>query len=365
MARYLGRNWKKAELLSYIGDPAQVAGARVYEYSEGKAQGVRGVEVNTGSGFSFTVLPGRGMDIPEAYFRGVPIHMASGTGIAHPAYYEEPGLGWLRSFYVGLLTTCGITNAGAPSVDMGEPFGIHGRVSNAAAENLCVDQRWEGDEYVITLKGKVREAKFFFENMSLTRTIETSLGRKGFRLHDLIENHGFEPQPLLMLYHFNYGFPLLGPGAKVVGPILKSEPRDEEARKGKGVEECTVFPEPIAGYKEKVFFHTLAAGADGKSFVALVNRNIGNGVPLGIVERINVRELPILTQWKNPRKGFYVMGLEPGNCTPLGRGKLRELGKLPTLEGQARQEVTVEFEVLDSVEEIEKIENETQRLLKK
>jgi hypothetical protein len=197
MAHYLGNNWKKAELLSYIGDPAQVAGAKVYEYSEGKAQGVRGVEVNTGSGFSFTVLPGRGMDIPEAYFKGVPIHMASGTGVTHPACYEEPGLGWLRSFYVGLLTTCGITNAGAPSVDQREPFGIHGRVANAAAENLCVDQRWEGDEYVITLKGKVREAKFFFENMSLTRIVE--------------------PQPLLMLYHFNYGFPLLGPGSKAGG----------------------------------------------------------------------------------------------------------------------------------------------------
>jgi hypothetical protein len=96
--------------------------------------------------------------------------------------------------------------------------------------------------------------------MSLTRTVETSLGRKGFTLHDVIENHGFEPQPLLMLYHFNYGFPLLGPGSKVVGPILKTEPRDEEVRKDKGVEECTVFTEPVAGYKEKVFFHTLATG---------------------------------------------------------------------------------------------------------
>jgi hypothetical protein len=365
MAYYIGKNWKKSELLSYIGDPAQVAGARVYEYSEGKAQGVKGIEVNTGSGFSFTVLPGRGMDIPEAFFRGVPIHMASGTGITHPAYYEEPGLGWLRSFYVGLLTTCGITNAGAPSVDRGEPFGIHGRVANAAAENICVDQRWEGDEYVITLKGKMREAKFFNENMSLTRTIVTSLGRKAFTLHDVIENNGFEPQPLLMLYHFNYGFPLLGPGAKVVGPVLKTEPRDEEARKGKGVEEFAIFPEPIEGYKEKVFFHTLAAAADGRSFIALVNRNIGNGTPLGIVERINVKELPVLCQWKNPRKGFYVMGLEPGNCTPLGRGKLRELGQLPMLGGQEKYEVTVEFEVLGSIEEIDKIEKDAQKLLKK
>jgi hypothetical protein len=96
-----------------------------------------------------------------------------------------------------------------------------------------------------------------------------------------------------------------------------------------------------------------------------VNRDIGNGVPLGIVERLNIKELPILTRWKNPRKGFYVMGLEPGNCTPLGRDKLRDLGKLPMLEGQGRYEVTVGFEVLESVAEIEKIEKEAQSLLKK
>jgi hypothetical protein len=362
MASYLGKNWKKSELLSYIGDPAQVAGAKAYELSEGKGQGVRGIDVNTGTGFTFTVLPGRGMDIPEAWFKGVPLHMSSGTGITSPAYYEEPGLGWLRGFNAGLLTTCGITNSGAPSTDMGEPFGIHGRVSNAAAENLSIDQRWEGDEYLISLRGKMREAKFFFENVSLTRTIETRLGWKGFSLHDVIENNGFDPQPLLMLYHFNYGYPLLGPSAKVVGPVTSTAPRDEEAKKDRGVEEYMVFPKPVEGYREKVFFHSLAADPAGRTFIALVNRDIGNGMPLGIVERFNVKELPVLTQWKNPRKGFYVVGLEPGNAPPLGRGKLREMGKLPMLNGQQKYEITIDLEVLESVGEIEAIEREAKKI---
>jgi len=64
------------------------------------------------------------------------------------------GKQWLRSFFGGPLPTCGITNAGLPSEDQGEPFGLHGRVVNAGAENICVDQRWDGDDYVITIEAQ-------------------------------------------------------------------------------------------------------------------------------------------------------------------------------------------------------------------
>ncbi len=364
MAFILGKNWKKSELLSFIGDPGQIAGAKPFEYTEGKAQGVRGVSVNTGSGLLFSILPGRGMDIPEAYFKGTALNFTSGTGITSPAYYEEPGLGWLRSFYAGLLTTCGITNSGAPGDDLGEPFGIHGRVANAAAENICVDQRWDGDEFIISIKGMIREAKALFENLSLTRTIETRLGWKGFRLTDVIVNNGFEPQPLLMLYHFNFGFPLLGPNAKIVCPVIDTEPRDEEAKKDRGVQDCFKFQGPVEGYAEKVFFHDLAADSKGNTFAALLNKDIGDGTPMGIVLRFNKKEAPAFTQWKMPRKGFYVLGLEPGTAVPLGRGRLRELNKLPFIAGQESRSITVEFEVLETSEEMESVERESDRLLK-
>jgi hypothetical protein len=362
MAYYAGKDWKRTELLSFIGDPHQVAGAQTFQYTDGKAEGVKGVSVNTGGGLRFTVLPGRGMDIPEAFFKGKALHFFSGTGITAPAYYEEPGLGWLRSFYVGLLTTCGIANSGAPSVEEGEAFGLHGRVANAAAEDLSVDQRWEGDEFLITVKGKMREAKAMFENLSLTRTIETKLGEKGFRVHDAIVNHGFEPQPLMMLYHFNFGFPLLSPSSRVVGPVIETVARDEQAKKDRGVEECLGYPDPVQGYMEKVFFHTL--GADGKdnTFIALINPDCGDGTPLGMVLRFNRKELPVFTQWKMPRKGFYVTGLEPGTAPPLGRGVLREQGKLPMLNGQEQYSISVGFEVIETEAQIAELEDEAGKL---
>jgi hypothetical protein len=362
MAWYAGRKWTREELSARIGDPHQLAGARGSILTDGKADGVRAVEVATGSGLAFTVLPGRGMDIPFAAYKGKSLSFFSGTGITSPAYYEETGLEWRRSFFVGLLTTCGIANAGAPSVDQGKAFGLHGRVANAAAENLCIDQEWEGDEFRIRLKGTMREAEAMVENLSLTRTIETQLGAKGVRIHDVVRNRGFSPQPLMLLYHCNFGFPLLGPGARVVGPIAKSVPRDEEARKDRGLEECLGFPEPVLGYAEKVFFHTLVARGDGATFIALVNRDTGDGQPLGIVMRWNRRELPELTEWKMVSKGFYVVGLEPGNIPPVGRGALRQQGALPMIEGQASYDVTLDFEILDSLSEIDAIEKEARKL---
>lgn len=72
MATYLGRQWSKSELLSYIGDPQQVAAATPFVLADGKAEGVKGIRVDTGSGLSFTVLPGRGMDIAGASYRVSP-----------------------------------------------------------------------------------------------------------------------------------------------------------------------------------------------------------------------------------------------------------------------------------------------------
>jgi hypothetical protein len=353
--KLLGKEWKKDELLAIIGDPLQVAGARAFQYTEGKASGVKGIQVNTGGGLQFIVLPGRGMDIPETYYRGINLNFFSGTGVTSPAYYEEPGFGWLRSFFVGLLTTCGITNAGVPSVDQGEAFGLHGRVSNAEAENLCIEQEWEGDEFLITLKGTMRESKPFFENMSLTRKIETGLGWKKFRITDIVKNKGFEAQPLMMIYHFNFGFPLLSPDAKVVGPIKKTDPRDEEAKKDRGVEECLEFTKPQAGYQEKVFIHELGADKDGNTFMSLLNKDIGNGIPLGMMMSFNKKQLPVFTEWKMMRKGFYVLGLEPGTVPSLGRGPLREMGKLMFLEGQESYTITINLEILDTLEEFERI----------
>ena len=70
MARLMGREWSRAELLAHVGDLSQLAGVRLGEWSEGTERGVRTADVRTGSGLEFTVLLDRGMDIGPAAYRG-------------------------------------------------------------------------------------------------------------------------------------------------------------------------------------------------------------------------------------------------------------------------------------------------------
>ncbi|PKL28172.1 MAG: DUF4432 domain-containing protein [Spirochaetae bacterium HGW-Spirochaetae-2] len=351
MADYLGKSWTREGLRAYISDESAIAGASPFVFNDGKAAGVQGIDVYTGSGLAFQVIPGRAMDIYGCSYKGIPLQFTSATGMTSPGYYEEPGLNWLRTFFGGLLSTCGITNSGAPSTDNGNAFGLHGRIGNAGAEHVSISQKWIGDEYVISISGRMREAFVMGENLTLTRTISTRLGSNTIRIEDAIENRGFEPQPLMMLYHFNFGFPLLSEKSRIVIPSKATTPRDKQSEVDNGVSECFEYPKPTQGYKEKVFFHSVGAESDGKTFVALVNPDI-QGKPLAIMLRYNRNELPQLTEWKMPGKGCYVCGLEPGTVNPIGRAKARETKLLPMLGPQEVYNVAVELEVLDSIDKI-------------
>lgn len=363
MAIYLDKKWKKEELLSFIGDIKQIAGAVPFEYSDGKAKSVRGVKIKNGSGLEFIVLPDRCMDIPEISLNGIPLSYNSPTGITSPVYFESSGAEWLRSFFVGLLTTCGLRNAGPPNIDQGEELGLHGRIGNTGAEDVSINQEWNGDEYSINVKGVMREAKVFFENMRLTRTISTWLGRTGFTLEDVVENRGFQPEPNLLFYHINFGFPLLGPNAQIIAPILKTTPRDDAAVQDKENEWLT-FGSPEYPFAERVYFHELAGDSNGNTFVALWNKDIGNGSQLGAVIRYNITELPAFCEWKVLQKGLYVLGLEPGKALPVGREELRKGGNLPFIQSMERDKITIHFEFFNSKETLIKLIKERDKIFK-
>lgn len=364
MAFVFGKEVAKSEILTYFPDPKLLAGATPCMLVDGKADGIKMTKVRTGSGLEFNIVSGRSMDISECHYKGIPLSYLSATGITSPAYYEEEGTQWLRSFYGGLLTTCGLTYAGPPCNDEGKKLGLHGRISNSGAEDLGIEQRWLGDEFLITLKGTMREAETMGENMTLTRVISTRLGQKGFRIDDEVENRGFEPQPLMILYHFNFGYPLLSESAQLLAPFTLTTPRDREARADEGIEQCRRFETPVTGYQEKVFFHSLAAANDGSTTVALVNSAADkNRQAFGIVLRFNINELPEFTEWKMMRKGCYVIGLEPGTVNSVSRADLRSQGKLPLIEGQSTRSTHIEFEVIDSENEVEDIRAEIDSLV--
>src|SRR5437762_13055163 len=125
MAELFGRRWTKQELLERVGDVSQLGGARPVRLEDGPEDGVAAVEVRTGSGFAFTVLPGRGMDLGFAEFNGAPLCWRSSTGEVHASHYDPRGEEWLRGFYGGPIVTCGPTTARRPSLHPGHAVPLH------------------------------------------------------------------------------------------------------------------------------------------------------------------------------------------------------------------------------------------------
>jgi galactose mutarotase-like enzyme len=327
MARLFGREWTRAELRERLGDLAQVAGVERFTYDEGVSGGVRAARVRSGAGLDFTVLFSRGMDIGQAIYKGASLAWVSATGAGHPHSFVPEDRGWLRTFHGGLLTGCGLSNAGASTVDGGEAMGLHGQLSHLPAEECAVWTEWHGDEATFVVEGTVREARVFHENLRLTRKITTTLGGTALRVTDTVRNEGWKTSPLMLLYHLNFGWPVISEETRLVyAPETPAEPRDEEAARGLDVHDR--FSTPVPGYAEQCFFLTPERDARGWAEVSLVNPPLG----FDVVVRYDRTALPFLTQWKMVGQGEYVCGIEPGNCRVFGRERERAEGRLQHIE---------------------------------
>ncbi len=348
MAQLYGRTFSKSEMMQRVGDISQIAGATSCELKSGRAAGVPAIDVKTGSGLRFTVLPGRGMDIAWADYKGMALSFISKAGVSSANFFEEPGLGFLRNFTCGLLTTCGLTYMGAPCVDEGKPLGLHGRISNTPAEDVSVSQDWEADEFTIRIRGKVRESAMFGENLVLTREIVTRLGESTLQIHDRIENCGFESQPLMLFYHCNFGYPLVDRDTKLVGSVTTVRGRD--ARATDGLPRYNSFEEPTHGFTEQVFYHDLQPDAEGAVWLGLLNPNLGcNG--LGAYVKCMKDQATHFGEWKQMGQGDYVVGLEPCTWYPEGRAEARRRGELKQIEPGEVKSFDLEIGVIEGASE--------------
>ncbi len=322
MPTIYGRSLTRRELAARIGDTAQALGVERFTYDEGVEGGVRAARVRSGGGLDFTVLFSRGMDIGAASLHGVPFAWVSSTGWAHPHALVPENRGWLQTFHGGLLTGCGLTNAGAANVDGDEALGIHGRLSHLPASDTAVKTLWNNDEAVLVVEGVLREATVFGEHLRLHRKISVPVGGNTLTVTDTVTNEGFSVSPLMLLYHLNFGWPLVDAGTKItLPPGSTTTPRDAEAEKG--LAGCLTLDAPTPGYAEQCFFHEVP----GEDIDITMTNPSGRGVTVSYKKS----ELPHLTQWKMMGQGEYVCGIEPANCKVLGRAAEREAGRLQTI----------------------------------
>lgn len=306
----------------------------------GKQHGVDVVEVNNGK-LKFSVVPTRGMNVHKLECGDVTLGWNSPVKeIVNPLFInpaDRGGLGWLDGFNEW-MTRCGYEFAGHPGEDGEKMLTLHGKASNIPASK--VEVLVKGNR--IHVRGRVEETMFKFAHLEMVTDISTEIGSTVVRFDDVLTNRGSNPQEFEILYHANYGEPLLEKGSKFVAPIRSVTPFDERAVEE--LDDHLVYYGPTKGYGETVYCMVMNADADQKTTVMLQNRAADRGVSM----TYKVDSLPFFTLWKNTDVGEkgYVTGLEPGSGFPYNRSVERERGRVKAIPAGGSKKFHVEVEVL-------------------
>ncbi len=282
----------------------------------GLGEGVDVIEIDNGR-FRFSVLPTRGMSIWKGWLGNAEVGWQSPVrGPVHPQFVplaEPSGLGFLDGFDEWIVR-CGLESNGAPEFDRrgALKYSLHGRIANRPA--LHVELEIDVAREEIRLTGLVDETRFLVRQLQLRTTLITRFGEAGLSLHDEVTNLAGTPTEMQLLYHINFGPPLLDPGAVVVAPLKALVPRD--ARAVEGLAQWQTYAAPQAGFAEQVYFLDLADAAH-QTRVLLKNAHGDLGASLAY----DKRQLPCFTLWKNTGAmgDGYVTGLEPATNFPNPR----------------------------------------------
>ena len=326
----------------------------------GLCDGVDTIEIDNGT-CKFTVLPTRGMGIWRADADGLQIGWNSPIkGPVHPKFVplmEPSGLGWVDGFDE-LLVRCGLESNGAPDFDENGKltYPLHGRIANRPAHYVEVTVDDKTGE--ITLYGEVDETRFHFLKLRLSATIRIRPAERGFRIFDRIENLSESPAEAQMLYHTNYGPPLLDAGAQVVAAVKTVVPRDVHA--AEGMPNWNSYDAPKPGFKEQVYFFELAADADDHTQVLLKNAHGLQGVSMHFM----TSQLPCFTVWKNTTalSDGYVTGLEPGTNFPNPRTFEGRHGRFVALPPRGSTSFQLRLEAHNTSDQIEQAEKAIEKL---
>ncbi|HTF20838.1 MAG TPA: aldose 1-epimerase family protein [Chryseolinea sp.] len=343
-----------------ISQGAQLGGIETAVIDNGAARGTRIAWINTGTGLRYKVVIDRAMDIADAFYNQYSLAWLSHVGITSPQPFSSHGMDWIKTFGGGLLTTCGLSHVGGPETDEYGERGLHGGISNLPAEIESVIQPdpLHGN-LEMSITGRIRQTQVFGPSLELKRTISGVLGQPVIRIRDEVFNAGNTAQPHMLLYHFNFGWPLVDEGTSLLwkgnwysgsadkpgkifreGNDFRTAPAPLESHNGTGEEVAVIDPPVING--------------DGQCCCGLHNANLRLAVSL----TFRKDQLPWLTNWQHWGQGEYVTGLEPGTHPPIGQARARKDNQLIFLPPGSKQTYELELEVLHT-------ENAISELIKK
>lgn len=301
----------------YLCNPQQAYTLRKVTVTEGRARGASIIEICTAGGLQVDILPDAGLDIGQVRFKGINMTFISKNGFDNPSLVNAYENEFLHYFPGGLMYTGGLRSAGGAHRDGDEWHPLHGRFHSLLADQVSTTV----ENNVITVSGVLRETALFGAALELRRTIRIPVFGSDISVSDTLTNLTHRDEEYALLYHCNFGYPLLSDKAYLELPeVRKTTPRTPFAANLLGGE-CSVSA-PVPNEEERCFFHE-----EMEHTASLVNPSLGVHMAMTWSD-----SLPILVQWRSMASGDYALGLEPTNCYIMGRRDERENGTLPVLK---------------------------------
>ena len=327
-----------------ISNHAQIGGIETSVLDNGPGRTTRIAWVNTGTGLRYKIAIDRALDIVDAFYNEHSLAWLSHGGITAPRPDISSGLEWLHSFGGGLMTTCGLTHAGSPD----EEHGLHGRISNIAAEVESIVQPDPANGKLdMSITALIKQSSVFGPSLELRRTISSRIGEPVIVVHDVVTNRGNTPAPHMMLYHCNFGWPLADKGAEIIWQgNCNSRGLDMDNRIFDGTDKCRKIPAPLQSHRafgEAGGFIDIAADKKGNCITGIRNKKIG----LTVLIKFRKKQLPWLTNWQHWGPGEYVTGLEPGTNPPIGQIEAKRQKKLIYIKPGKSKTYNLEFAALE------------------
>jgi hypothetical protein len=325
----------------------------------GKQEGSTLIGIETDA-LRVTVIPTRGMSVLEASSGDVELGWSSPVDeIVHPSFInltQRGGLGWLDGFNE-LLVRCGFEWAGHPSDEDGTLYTLHGKSGNTPA-SMVVVQIEKRIPHKILVHGLVKEKTFKFVDLEVMTSLAVTPGASCFEVHDCVTNQADYEREVEVIYHANFGPPLLEDGSRVLAPVSEVSPFNDQAVTG--LETWNTYGPPTKGFDEMLFNCDLLGNAKDETLAALINA----GGTRGVAMRYHPSQMPAFTLWKNTDtlKQGYVTGLEPGTNHPYQRQVERQCGRLRTLLPKESCHFDLTIEVLRSSEDVTRIQREVDQI---
>ncbi len=347
---------------------AQGCSIRKMTLHGGRQEGVDVILVDNGK-LRFTVCPTRGMGVLSATMGDVFLGWSSPVKeVVHPKLINlqsRGGLGWLEGFNEWMVR-CGLESAGHPGVDrfinnVGAEatmeLTLHGKIANIPASEVEVVIDPE-PPHRLRVRGRVEERMFYGPKLVLQSEISTTPGSNTLQLADLIVNDSEDEQEFQIIYHPNFGPPLLEDGSTFAGAVERVTPFNEHA--AQDVASYAEYHGPRLGFIEQVYCLRPKPDRAGRATIMLRNKARDKAVSMNFA----TSELPFVSLWKNTNalKEGYVTGLEPGTGFPNNRRIERKFGRVPKLPSGGTFKASIDFTIHTTLNEVAEVSNRIEAL---